>query len=27
LAMFFLVLGLSFIGEDLEEIFDSQKSE
>jgi len=27
LAMFFLVLGLSFIGEDLEEIFDSQNSE
>jgi len=27
LAMFFLVLGLSFIGEDLEEIFDSQKPE
>ena len=27
LAMFFLVLGLSFIGEDLDEIFDSQNSE
>jgi len=27
LAMFFLVLGLSFIGEDLEEIFDNQNSE
>jgi len=27
LAMFFLVLGLSFIGDDLEEIFDSQNSE
>ncbi|MBO8229621.1 peptide ABC transporter [Prochlorococcus marinus str. MU1404] len=26
LAMFFLVLGLSFIGEDLEEIFDNQNS-
>jgi len=26
LAMFFLVLGLSFIGEDIEEIFDNQES-